>query len=69
MNFSRIFLLIAFIQNLLPASAQFSGTGGGMAPDSTKKLKIAAGTGVRYMMDLAVGKEDWGIYFRITETF
>ncbi len=42
MNFCRFFVFIALFQFIYPVSAQFGGMGGQMAPDSTKKLKIAA---------------------------
>ncbi len=66
MKFSRFYLLIILILVINPVSAQFSGMGGGggFAPDSTKKLKIAVLPIVNYdpSMGFIFGALGMGFY-------
>lgn len=57
----------------------FFGLAMAVSPDDTSPLLPGGGVGARYLVvpkyninagiDAAVGKDDWGIYFRITEAF
>ena len=70
-NFYKKWGLVAF-GGLAVATDNFNG-------DNYSGILPAIGTGFRFMaipsrginigMDVAVGKEDWGLYFRIGETF